>query len=334
MAKKTELARQTVVAALEDLMHRGLAEQLAPTEGQAGRPAKRYRFRAHAGHVLGLDIAPDHAIALVTDLDGHIVAEECAAIGEKVPAADRLAFVERLSRSAVGARPAVWAAAAGTSGVVDRSGRVVVSNLIPGWTGLDLGNRIGEWFGCVGLAANDANLAAVAEHWKGSARHVQDAIYILTGYRAGHGLLLGGRAHAGRSGAAGELGKLPAIGRDDPSFVLSQVGRSAREIFAAAASGDTDALVLVDELARGLARGASVLVMAVDPELLVLGGEFFESGNQLLDPFRHYLSEMCLLTPEVTSSTLGRRCVALGAARIALDRLESSPRLLGPGDGA
>ncbi|WP_406674814.1 ROK family protein [Nonomuraea sp. N2-4H] len=271
-------------------------------------------------------MGPRRILAMLADLNGDVVAERRLDTDEHLPAAERLALAERAATACVEAagpaRGGVWAATAGTSGVVDRSGRVTISTLIPGWTGLDLAGQVGRWFGCPGFAANDANLAAVAEHWRGSARHVDDLVYVLTGYRAGHGLLLDGRLRTGRTGSAGELGRVPLTGWEDASVVLAEAGRGADELFQAARAGERQALALVDRLAHGLARGASVLVAAVDPELVVVGGTLARGGEVLLERMRAHLAEMCLNPPEVAPSTFGEESIAYGAVRMALDHAE------------
>lgn len=326
LARAAGLSRQTAEAALSDLTARGLAQEIAPAEGTAGRPARRFTFRAAAGHVLGMDVGPRRILVMLADLNGDVIEERRLDVDEHTPAAERLARAERAATACVEAaglaRGGVWAVAAATSGVVDRSGRVSISTLIPGWTGLDLAGQVARWFGCPGFAANDANLAALAEHWRGSARHVDDLVYVLSGQRAGHGLLLDGRLRTGRTGSAGELGELPLAGWEDSSVVLAEAGRDVEEIFAAAREGDEQALAVVDRLAHGLARGASALVLVVDPELVVVGGGFSCGGEPLLARMRAHLAEMCLNPPEVALSPFGEESIALGAVRMALDHVE------------
>ncbi|GAA3170830.1 ROK family transcriptional regulator [Nonomuraea salmonea] len=335
LARAAGLSRQTAEVALADLTARGLAREVAPAEGGTGRPARRFAFRAEAGHVVGLDVGPRRILAMLADLNGDVIGEHRLDTDEHLPAAERLTLAEQAATACVEAagpaRGDVWAATAGTSGVVDRSGRVSVSTLIPGWTGLDLAAQVGRWFGCPGFAANDANLAAVAEHWRGSARHVDDVVYVLTGYRSGHGLLLDGRLRTGRTGSAGELGRLPLTGWEDASAVLAGTGRDADELFQAARAGEAQALALVDRLARGLARGASVLVVAVDPELVVVGGVLARGGGVLLERMRAHLADMCLNPPEIAPSTFGEESIAYGAVRMALDHVDQE--LMDPYEG-
>ncbi|MDF5752680.1 ROK family protein [Spongiactinospora sp. TRM90649] len=329
LARATGLSRQTVEAVLEELIARGLAAEAAPSEGAPGRPARRFRFRAEAGHVLGLDVGAHQALALLTDLDGTVVATERAPVSPDAPAADRLAALRAVAESCLGAagivRTTLLAVAAGTSGVVDRTGRVTLAGSLPGWTGLDLAGSVGRWFGRPGLAGNDANLAAVAEHWRGAARHASDVVYVLAGRRLGSALLIGGRPHLGRTGAAAEIGALRLLGWQDAAEEVTDT-----EVFAAAGRGEPAALRAVDRYARMVAQGASALVLAIDPELVVVGGGFAASGEVLLAPLREHLAKLCLNAPEVVGSALGEEVVALGAARIALDRVEADIDALTP----
>ncbi|MFB4281940.1 ROK family protein [Nonomuraea sp. MTCD27] len=319
------LSRQTVEAVLDELGERGYVREVPPDEGVMGRPARRFGFRADAGYVVGVEIGAEAIVAALADLNGEVVAWERAGVSGDAAAHERLEVAERTALTCVDAagvaRRRVWAVAAGTSGIVDRSGRVSLSITLPGWTGVDLAGLAGRWFGCTALAANDANLAALAEHWRGGAQHASDVVYVLIGHRAGAGVLIGGRLHPGRNGAAGEIGTLRQVGWEDAARELVK-DASAAEVFEAALAGDRDALRRVDRYAENLAVGASALALAIDPDLLVLGGGYARAGDVLLEPLRRHLAELCVSAPEVAASTFGDEAVALGAVRLALDHVE------------
>ncbi|MDX3105273.1 ROK family transcriptional regulator [Nonomuraea angiospora] len=329
LGRVTGLSRQTVEAVLDELGERGYVREVPPDEGVMGRPARRFGFRADAGHVVGVEVGGDAIVAALADLGGEVIAWERAEVSGDAAAHERLEAARRAALACVDgagvARRRVWAVAAGTPGIVDRTGRVTLSITLPGWTGVDLAELAGRWFGCAALAANDANLAALAEHWRGSARHASDVVYVLVGHRAGAGVLIGGRLHPGRHGAAGEIGTLRQVGWEDAAREL--VGdapelATAAEVFEAALAGDRDAARRVDRYAERLAIGASALALAVDPDLLVLGGGYAQAGDVLLEPLRRHLAELCVSVPEVVASTFGDEGVALGAVRLALDHVE------------
>ncbi|MFI7706339.1 ROK family protein [Nonomuraea sp. NPDC049480] len=325
LGRVTGLSRQTVEAVLDALRERGYVREMPPDEGVMGRPARRFGFRADAGYVVGVEVGGDGIVAALSDLNGDVIAWERAGVSGDAAAHERLESARRTVVACVDgagvARRHVWAVAAGTPGIVDRTGRVSLSIALPGWTGVDLAGLAGRWFGGTALAANDANLAALAEHWRGSAQHASDVVYILAGHRAGAGVLIGGRLHAGRHGAAGEIGTLRQVGWEDAARELVK-DASAAEVLEAALRGDRDAVRRVDRYAENLAIGASALVLAVDPDLLVLGGGHTWAGDVLLDPLRRHLAEMCVSVPEVAVSTFGDEGVALGAVRLALDHVE------------
>ncbi|SDS41017.1 ROK family transcriptional regulator [Microlunatus soli] len=329
LARSTGLSRQTAGAALDELIARGVCEPLAPQEGTSGRPARRYAFRRRAGHALGISFAPTHVLVITSDLAGEIVARQGRELDQQTPAAERLAVAEELARRCAEQAGPVWAVGAGTSGVVDRDGKVRAASQLPGWVGLDLAAQVGGWFDCPARAGNDAAMAALAERWLGNAQHVDDVVMLLTGHLTGFGLLIDGRVRVGRSGAAGELGKLPWWRDSDPAFALAREGWTADQAIAAAESGDRRAQDLLAELGQRLARSAAVLVSSIDPELVVVGGELAPAGERMLEPMRRELGTMCRSAPEVTASSLGTDGVALGALRGALDQIERDPRRLG-----
>ncbi|MGP4917126.1 ROK-family transcriptional regulator [Corynebacterium xerosis] len=328
MAQATGLSRQTLTAVFTELDARGLVQMHAPATGTSGRPARRYSFQSTAGYVLGLYFSPTQVLALVTDLDGTIIAREHAATPRDLPAPDRLRRAREISLRATAPAGDVWAVGVATTGVVDPQGTVRRASQIPGWTGLDLAGTTGSWFHSAAVAGNDGTLAALGEKWQGAARYANDVALILSGRPTGQGILLGGRAHHGRSGAAAELGRLLHDQTWNAAAVLEEAGRSAEEVFRAAAEGEQEASELADHLAHHTARGASVLVSVLDPELVVIAGEFTAGGQPFVDATRQHLSTMCINVPEVALSVLGDDVVPLGAARLALDHLEEREYVL------
>ncbi|TQS46217.1 ROK family protein [Cryptosporangium phraense] len=219
----------------------------------------------------------------------------------------------------VGGGPVLWAVGVASSGLVDPSGRVVLSVAIPEWTGVQLADHFGARFGVPALVDNDSRLAALAEQWLGVARYAADFVYLLAGLRTGLGLVLGGTVHRGFGGAAGEIGALPQAG-----WIRAQehlAGREPAALFAAARGGDRSALGAVRRYVRDLAVGTAALVLTLDPQMVVLGGGFSRSADVLLDPLRKELDKHCIRTPEVLASALGEESVALGAIKLAVDHV-------------
>ncbi|RNF93321.1 ROK family protein [Streptomyces botrytidirepellens] len=334
----TGLSRPTVEGVVDGLIDSGLAAEVPAEEGgvrRQGRPARRFRFRAEAGHLLGIEIGAHRVAALLSDLDGRALGSTVREVSEKAPADERLervrAAVAELLRHAGVERHSLRAVGVGSPGIVEADGTVHLCTALPGWTGLPLGERLRRSFRCPVLVENDANTAAVAEHWKGAAVGSDDVVFVLAGLSPGAGSLIGGRLHRGYGGAAGEIGALHLLGREaSPEQVLSTTGEPLNpldeaqvvRVFALARDGDARARAAVDRFIRRLVHDTAALVLALDPEVVVVGG-WATDLDGMLDPLRDELARYCLRPPQVAQSLLGEAAVTTGALRLALDHVEA-----------
>lgn len=337
ITRVTGLSRPTVEGVVEGQIEAGLVVEVAAEEGAArrqGRPARRFRFRAEAGYLLGLEIGSHRVSAVLSDLDGRILGTTQKAVLATAPADERLerlrAAVTDLLRRAGVSRQAVRAVGVGSPGIVEANGTVRLGTALPQWTGLELGERLRRSFRCPVLVENDANTAAVAEHWKGAAVGSDDVVYVMAGLSPGAGSLIGGRLHRGFGGAAGEIGALHLLGRGEtPETLLSTNGEplhpldehAVTAVFAEAREGNTQARAALDRFVQRLVHDVAALVLALDPEVVVIGG--WAAGlDGVLEPLRAELARYCLRTPRVALSVLGEAAVATGALRLALDHVE------------
>lgn len=210
ITRVTGLSRPTVEGVVEDLIQAGLVVEKAAEEGAArrqGRPARRFRFRAEAGHLLGVEIGSHRVAALLADLDGRVLGAQVKDVDESAPADERLervrsAVAELLRRAGV-PRSSLRAVGVATPGIVEADGTVRLGTALPEWTGLRLGERLSRSFRCPVLVENDANAAAVAEHWKGAATESDDVVFVLAGLSPGAGSLIGGGCTGGTAGRPG-----------------------------------------------------------------------------------------------------------------------------------
>ncbi|MFF4582309.1 ROK family transcriptional regulator [Streptomyces sp. NPDC001389] len=336
LTRVTGLSRPTVEGVVEGLMGAGLVVEADAEEGarRQGRPARRFRFRAEAGHLLGVEIGSHRIAVLLSGLDGRVIGAGTKDVAETASADERLervrAAVADLLRRAGIPRDSLRAVGVGSPGIVEADGTVRLGTALPGWTGLPLGERLRRSFRCPVRVENDANAAAVAEHWKGAARDTDDMVFVMAGLSPGAGSLIGGRLHRGFGGAAGEIGALHLLGREaTPERLLSTTGEplhpldepAVAEVFAMARRGDERAVAAVERFLQRLVHDVAALVLAMDPELVVVGG--WAAGlDGVLDPLRRELERYCLRPPRVALSLLGEAAVATGALRLALDHVE------------
>lgn len=333
----TGLSRPTVEGVVEGLIEAELVTEVAhcPRDvRKQGRPARRFRFRAEAGYLLGCEIGVHRVQTVLADLAGELLGSHSREVSEAATVNERLAalrgMVAELLRKAGVARSSLRAVGVGSPGIVETDGTVRLCTALPGWTGLPLGERLQRSFRCPVLVENDANLAAVAERWTGAAQGTDDLVFVLAGLSPGAGSLIGGRIHRGFGGAAGEIGALHLLGHEaTPERLLSTTGKpldpldesAVAKVFRLAREGDQYAQQAMNRFIRRLVHDVTALVLAIDPEMVVVGG--WATGlDGLLEPLRTQLADYCLRPPRVELSALGGTAVATGAVRLALDHVE------------
>ncbi|WP_131735832.1 ROK family transcriptional regulator [Actinomadura roseirufa] len=353
LSDRTGVSRQTIAQVVASLAAGGLVEYVEAGEAAEpgprapGRPARLVRLRPDAAHVVGIDIGPHRTLVVVADLAGDIVAEERGDSSGLTTRDEMIDHVharvaEALARAGV-SRQTVRAVVAGTPGIVETEhGVVVKAPDMPGWTSIDLADRLRPAFDCPVVVENDVNLAVLAERWRGHGRDAEIVVAVRWGGRVGAGILVGDRLLRGAHGAAGEVGFLPA--GQGPSIGTASLGPFERRVgataiaelagddatphdpgsatLAAARAGDPAALAVLDTIAARFVEGLAPLILILDPGLVIIDGGVVRAGPPLLEAIERHLQGRTLVRPALALSTLGDRAVALGAARLALDDVE------------
>lgn len=134
---------------------------------------------------------------------------------------------------------------------------------------------------------NDANCAALAEVSYGAAKDVDNAIFIVIGSGIGGAVIVNKELIKGKNLFGGEFGFM--LLDDDSSFSdlaspvraanryavelgLSEGAISGKELFMRADQADPVAMRHVEGLKKALARGIHTLLVALNPDKVVIGG--------------------------------------------------------------
>jgi glucokinase len=134
--------------------------------------------------------------------------------------------------------------------------------------------------------------------------------------------------------ALGRMARELAAAGDAPSILKLADGDieaiHGNHVSAAARAGETDALTLVDRYSFNVAIGLVGLANIFDPALIAIAGGLVNDGEVFLAPMRaHFLGHIegstYRPTPEIVPATTGERAGVIGAALLALDRIEATP---------
>ena len=184
-----------------------------------------------------------------------------------------------------------------------------------GWGG-DVAGMLSEACGFPVKAANDANVAALGEMWKGGGQGYENVVFVTLGTGVGGGIVLNGKLLSGVHGAAGEIGHLKVrayesetcgcgkrgcleqyasatgivreanrrlIGLSTPSALRSLETVTAKDVFDCAKRGDALALEVVELFGSTLGRALANVSCVCDPDVFVIGGGVSAAGQIILD---------------------------------------------------
>lgn len=356
----TGLSRATVHDVCEELIARGwvreVANQREHGDYRKGRPARRYAFDPLAGLVVGVDAGQHRVDAIVADLRGvELGRHQSTPRSGFADAAGRLTAVGDAVTTALAAAGApterVLAVTVGIPAPVDARGRTAFRGN-PYWELMnpDLGERLHARHGWPTVVDNDANLAALAEGWRGHGRGVRHFVALLAGERLGAGIVEDGRLVRGVRGGAGEMRFLDLvagvgsadgiakIARDWAREALAEPGArsvlatdpDAASVFAAATAGDALAARVVERIAERMARVIATLASLVDTEQVIIAGRVAASCGPLLATLEERLARHGDPPPHVLASALGGDAVMLGAVKRSLDHVREHALQLVP----
>jgi predicted NBD/HSP70 family sugar kinase len=345
IAASTGLTKASVSSLVETLLEAHLVAEVGRDAARVGRPGAALALAPDGALGVGLEVNVDYVAAAVVDLAGTVRARESVVgdlRGVPVPAVlDRAAGV--LRRALEGARTGgegttrVAGVAVAVPGLVETGGGEVLVAPNLGWHGVpllaELRARAGLPAGLDLTLGNEANQAALAELWRGGhlagpGRPLDTFVHVSGEVGVGAGIVLHGELHRGHHGSAGELDYARSGLSDeiDPcaaalSAYAREVGASddPRTLFAAARSGDTLAVRVVEEEARRIALHIAPLAAVTDVGLIVLGGGIGTNGGDVLyDRIRAQLARWLPHPPRVEVSSLGDAAVLTGAVAVGL----------------
>ena len=242
---------------------------------------------AKAQAVLGVDLGGTNVRAGI--LAGDRLGEIRSARIDARASADEV--FERVCSAIDACRPDPFTAIGiGVPSLVDAERGIAYDTLnIPGWTEFPLKGRLEQRYRVPASVNNDANCFILGEKRFGRGKPYRTLAGLTLGTGLGGGLIIDGKLHAGRLGGAGEFGMVPYRDRFVEYYAAGQFfrnvhGVSGEEAAARAAAGDAAALAMFREYGVHLGNAIQVVLHAVDPEIVILGGSvsrefrFFEAG--------------------------------------------------------
>lgn len=190
-----------------------------------------------------------------------------------------------------------------------------------GWDIFSVKNELAGLTGVGNVkVANDANVAALGEMWKGGGRGYDSIVMVTLGTGVGGGIIQQGKILTGSKGAGGEIGhtkvnpnETEACGcgnkgcleqyasatgivrmakeglREDSCLAGQEI--TAKAVFDGAKAGDAYCLEIVEQFGKYLGFALSNVAHVIDPEAFVIGGGVSLAGEIILDVVKKYYNE-------------------------------------------
>jgi glucokinase-like ROK family protein len=362
IAERTGLTKATVSTLVGELIGSSMVHEIGAGQSSGGRKPVMLLFNQTAGYAVGVDLGVDYIVAVLTDLNGEIVAEHSLRhVNESVEAvidAVKAAIKEVVSRAPASAY-GIIGIGIGVPGISDENGNVLFAPNL-GWHQVPLQAMIEQAFSVPVVIDNEANAGAVGEMKFGVGQDAQHLIYVSISSGIGTGVIIRGELYRGVSGFSGEMGH-SSIELNGPACRCGNVG--CWELYASeqallteaqklpdpaggdqptqdvdidsllklAAEGDSRVIALFERMGTYLGIGLVNIINCFNPELIVIGGRVTAAGSLLEKPLLQMLTERSLPFPRaklnVRFSTLGAKSAVLGASSFAISAFFASTKV-------
>ncbi len=362
IAKDLGLSAPAVSRAVENLIEDGYVVETEKIRTESGKKAARVIVNSDKGFVIGVDLMKEPIRIAVSNYNGESLSEfDCFSMtddidleGELIAEIRRIVKLQRNPRD-------LKAICIGIPAIVDSNGSVTSAILYENLEGKNLKMSLEQTFGVPVYAENDANLSALAECEYGAGKDSRSFVFVEVGSGIGAGIILDRNLYRGFRGAAGEIGfslldatglsyqpkrkghfedrasidairerAVAAATKARRSLLLSMAdGKAAKVtpalVCQAAVAGDRSCQAILNDVVELLSAMIIDIVLILDPERIVLGGELFhlpEAESLFVQPIREMLSKAVPFEiPQIVLSTLHENAVVVGAAHMAVESL-------------
>lgn len=250
-------------------------------------------------------------------------------------------------------------------GLVNPKEKVVVSanGKFVDAIGYDLKAWVKRTFDCPFILDNDSNAALIGEMTYGCAQDTKDAVMMIFGTGVGAAAVMDGRLIRGKHYQAACIGghmvieagpdsapcncgnrgcmeanasswSMPLFAKKDPGFAESALSKlevlDYKNLVACADDGDALAKKLLQRSLDCWSANLCNLIVAYDPEVIVLSGGIARMGEKLRKPLEEHVHRFAWTPwghPDVRLAAKPEASVVLGLHKLTLDEIEGKTNL-------
>ncbi|MGG3283672.1 ROK family protein [Paenibacillus solani] len=355
VSKLTGLNKATVSNLVQELCNNHLVQEIGPGQSSGGRKPQLLLFNGQAGYAVGAELRVKQMTAVLTDLEGRILAEDDTALEEhdvQTVTSLMVGMIHGLMRQAPPSPYGIIGIGIGVPGMVDEDGTVLFAPNL-GWEMVPLQQQLEDELGLPVTIDNEANAGAQGELRFGAGQDVRHLLYISAGSGIGSGIIINGELYKGARGYAGESGhmSIEADGRectcgnrgcwelyaseksyDNKDGILPS--KNTSELVHHAELGHQETIRHFEELGRYLGVGITNLVNGFNPQSVIIGGPLSDARPWIEETLQQVVAQRTLPyhreLMEIRFSELGSRSTMIGAAYSAISQFLGPVRVSMP----
>ncbi|MBI5666918.1 MAG: ROK family transcriptional regulator [Chloroflexi bacterium] len=349
LAEMTGLNKSTVSSLVQELISSRFVHEIGRTANNIGRPSTLLQINPSAGYIVSAEIGVDFIAAACANFAADVIWQHRQDTVSDHSQTSIMTRLRKLLTQAIKAgrrqgleRP--LGLALGIPGLVEQETGILLFAPNLHWENVPLRAMLQVTFPTIPIFVdNEANLAALGEHFYGAARGYDTVLYISAGVGLGGAIVTGSRLFKGKLGFASEFGHMTfdadgercncgnrgcwetfvsqsvvfravrqAVESGRPSLICDWIGSDWNRltmtmVLDAARRADPVALAALDTIGHNLGIGIASLVNALNPDRVVFGGTLSLAGDFLLPAVQAELHTRALRwNADATSVALAR----------------------------
>ena len=361
IARQTGLTQAAITKIIAALMDMGIVTEVGSIKGSGNRRSIGLKLNAGRHQVIGVKFARQMFAVGVFDISGKVytTTEVDYSIDEN-PKSVLASMKEQIHKALAEYKNVVAIGIAVPGPYLREEGRIALVTRMSKWYDINFIREFGSEFDKPVFIEHDANAGALAEWWFGdNEEQCHSLVYLLVGEGVGSGVIEDGSLLLGTQGVAAEVGhtSIDVNGarcecgnygclelycsadalikkmrqKTGAGFGkgLQKTEEICNEIFKAARESSSDALEVVNYVARHIGYGCVSIINAYNPDVITIGDIVSCGGDLLMPIIQEVVDHRAIpeLGKKVTikMSTLKVDSTLYGAAAAATDKVLKLP---------
>ncbi|MDP4180675.1 MAG: ROK family transcriptional regulator [Bacillota bacterium] len=360
LSKLTGLSPTAAGVIVNELLEMGYITESGIGESKGGRRPVLIELRPGSLYSIGIDMDVNYISLVLMDSTSRIIEEKMLAMPRTLIFEKVMKVIQHEVKNTINKyyldTDRLLGIGFSVPGMVDSRECKVIFAPNMGWENVDIKQHFTELPDIKVYVENEAMASAIGENWIGCCQEISNFVCVNIKSGVGSGIFINGKPYRGANGITGEIGHMVVDPnglkcrcgnygcletKTSSSYMVEQAKKlvkegiasklndiedieeiTAKSIIDSAKAGDEAARNILLDAARFLGLAISNIVNILNPQKIVLGKEFINYSDIVLD----HLKEIVMLKAlrqsskdiEITESMLGERASALGSAIIPL----------------